>query len=230
MKILAIDTTSQVINIALFSGEKLTSIERDVKYGGYEDVLSLIKAVLNKSKIKLETIDCFGVCNGPGSFTGMRIGLSAVKALAYSLNKPVVSYKSLDLLAWMVKDGFLGLLCVMQDARRGNIYSAVYSNRIKFKRISEYALTDITKLLSQLKKINKKPFNLYFYGDAVLNYKDKIKSSFPDCKIIKEYDARSKSRAMISLARNNTSKKLNSFEILPFYMYPDNCQVTKPKK
>jgi tRNA threonylcarbamoyladenosine biosynthesis protein TsaB len=230
MKILAIDTSSKVIHIALLNKSKIFSMEKDVRHGGYEDVLCLIKKVLTRNRVKIEDINCFGICVGPGSFTGIRIGLSLIKALAYSLNRPVVTYKSLDLSAWMLKDEFSGLLCILQDARRHNIYSAVYTNHKTFKRITPYLLTDITELLNRLKKIDNKSLDIYFYGDAALTYKGRISNYFPNPRIIPSSKNNLKGQAALSYIRNNLDKKINSFEILPFYMYPKDCQVSKPTK
>jgi tRNA threonylcarbamoyladenosine biosynthesis protein TsaB len=230
VNILAIDTTSRAVNVALAKNKKIFSVEKDLNPGEYEEIISLINTICRKSKVKLEDLDYFGVCNGPGSFTGMRIGLATVKALGYSLNKPVVAYKSLDLLAWMVKDEFSGLLCVMQDARRDNVYSAVYSKNSHLKRITPYILTGFAELSKKLKHLRRKSSKIYFYGDAAWHYKDKIKEFFCEYKIIKDYHAKLKSRAMISWVKNNINTKKSAFRILPFYMYPRDCQVNKQVK
>ncbi|MDD5291580.1 MAG: tRNA (adenosine(37)-N6)-threonylcarbamoyltransferase complex dimerization subunit type 1 TsaB [Candidatus Omnitrophica bacterium] len=227
MKILAIDTATRVIRIALLSGNKFFSVEKDLKFGEYEGVLLLIKSLLGKAKVKIEDIDYFGVCNGPGSFTGMRIGLSVVKALAYSFKKPIIAYKSLDLLAWSLKDDFSDLLCVMQDARRGNVYSAVYVNSRNFRRISSYALTDVKQMLNRLSKISKQ-HKIYFCGDATLDYKDNIEKVFPESSIIGNKGYRLTSKAMIYWIKNNIGSRVSSFDVSPFYMYPKDCQVRKP--
>lgn len=229
-KILSIDTTSRVIDVALSFDGKSFSIERDVRLSEYEGIISLIKLILKKSRLGIEQIDYFGVCTGPGSFTGMRIGLSVMKALAYSTGKPLIGFGSLDLLARMVKDKFCGLLCIMQDAKRNNIYSAVFDNTGKLRRISPYLLLDAPQLLKKIKKLNKKTRDLYFYGDMVSHYKEDIKKVFPESKFLEYHDLKLKGKAIISLTKDNLRQRCNSFEILPFYMYPKDCQVRKPVK
>ncbi len=230
MKILAINTTSGVIDVVLSSDKKISSIERDMRFNDYEGVVTLISLILKKSRLKLGQIDYFGVCTGPGSFTGMRIGLSVMKALSYSTGKPLVGFGSLDLLACIVKDKFKGLLCIMQDARRNNIYSSIFNNNNKLSRISPYLLLEIISLLKKVKRIYKKKKNLYFYGDIASHYQDEIRRFFPNSIILKQKSSRLKSQAIISLTRNNIRKRCNSFEVLPFYMYPKDCQVRKPAK
>ena len=230
MRILSIDTTGKVINIALSYNGRILNIERDTQLHNYESIIPLIKSILKKSRLNIHQIDYFGVCVGPGSFTGIRIGLSAMKALAYSTKKPLIAYKSLDLLAWMVKEEYCGLLCIMQDARRNNIYSAAFNNQRGFRRITPYLLVGIAQLLKKLKKINKENLSLYFYGDVAPHYKNEIRRFFPGSTILHNQNIGLKGQAMISLTKNNLRKKCNSFELLPFYMYPKDCQVRKAKK
>jgi tRNA threonylcarbamoyl adenosine modification protein YeaZ len=88
----------------------------------------LVDACLKKSKLTLSKIDVFGVGVGPGSFTGLRIGISSVKGLSYALKKPCVGFSSLEAIAWnfnaVKKDPFV--LAVAVDARRSNVYGRLY--------------------------------------------------------------------------------------------------------
>lgn len=240
-KILSIDTTGSDTTIALFCNGKFFSINRNIKSKNYESIISLINLLLDKSKLNIRQIDYFAVCVGPGSFTGIRIGLSSAKALAYCMNIPLIGYRSLDIYAWMNKDDFRGLLCIMQDARRNNIYSAVFSNYDGFKRIGPYGLGDIWQLLEKLKRIKKEFSNrisdnyratpdLYFYGDIVSHYQDDIKQAFPHSTIISGKDRRHKAKAMIFLSKSYQREKSNSFSLTPFYMYPKECQIKTVRK
>jgi tRNA threonylcarbamoyladenosine biosynthesis protein TsaB len=230
MKILSIDTTSRIINIALLNNGRVFSIEKDIQSIDYESVVSLIKAILGRAKLEIEEIDYFGACTGPGSFTGIRIGLSTIKALAYSINKPIIGFKSLDLLAWLVKDKFSGLLCIMQDAKRDNLYSAVFRSDTVLRRISPYLLAEIPQVLKEIKKLNKKNDDIYFYGDIVLDYKDDIEKAFSYSIMLSHQRDSFRGLAMISLIQDNLRQKCNSFELLPFYIYPNDCQVRKSAK
>lgn len=230
MKLLSINTTDNIMEVALSCGEKIYSLSKDVRINDYEGVVFLIEKILKKSKIRLNQIDNFGICTGPGSFTGMRIGLSVMKALAYSVNKPLIGFNSLDLLAWSVKNRFSGLLCVMQDAKRNNVYSALFSRNKILSRISPYLLVDINNLLKKTQESNKEDKDLYFYGNAISLYQDDIKKLFPNSKILPDCDTKLKAESIISLTEENINKKSNSFKLLPFYMYPKDCQVRKPIK
>ncbi|MFC1709214.1 tRNA (adenosine(37)-N6)-threonylcarbamoyltransferase complex dimerization subunit type 1 TsaB [Candidatus Omnitrophota bacterium] len=228
--ILSIDTTSRAIDVVLWSNGRVFSIQRDTRLDNYEGIACLIESVLKKANLSLSHIDYFGVCTGPGSFTGMRIGLSTMKALAYSLSKPLIGFGSLDIIAYMAKNKYHGLLCVMQDAKRNNIYSAVFSNNKSLRRVSSYLLLEPTKILKRLKKLHRNTTDLYFCGDVVSLYKDQIKISFPNSKILSFNDVKLKGRAIISLTKENARNESNPFELLPFYMYPKDCQVRKSSK
>jgi tRNA threonylcarbamoyladenosine biosynthesis protein TsaB len=226
-KILSIDTSSRTIDVALSSHGRIINVQSDFRLDNYEGVVCLIESALKKASLELEHIDYFGACIGPGSFTGIRIGLSVMKALAYSQRKPMIGFSSLDLLAYMAKDKFQGLLCIMQDAKRNNIYSAAFKNNKRLHRVSPYLLCDLSQLLREIKRIHRHGTDLYFYGDAVSNYKDQIIKSFPDSIILNYEDKKLKGRAIISLTKENADKKISSFQILPLYMYPKDCQVRR---
>lgn len=230
MNILSINTTTRIIDVALLCKNKIFSIEKDVRLADYEDVVCLIKSILKKEKLKLRQIDYFGVCIGPGSFTGMRIGLSAMKALAYSIDKPLIGLGSLDAEAFAVKDRFCGQLCIMQDAKRNNAYAAVFNNNKKLRRISPYLLLEISQSLKEVKRFSKNNANLYFYGDIVSHHKENIKKIFPNSKFLEHAEANLRSRALILLTKDNIKQKSSSFDLLPIYMYPRDCQVNKNLK
>lgn len=229
MNILSINTTTRIINVALDCKGKFFSIEKDINLNGYEDVVSLIRTLFKKANLRLRQIDYFGVCIGPGSFTGMRIGLSAMKALAYSTDKPLIGFGSLDLEAHVVKDKFCGLLCIMQDAKRNNVYGAVFDNHKRLRRISPYLLLDLEKILKEVKKTDKNK-DVYFYGDIISRHKEDIKKIFPKAKFLGHEDENLRSKALISLTKINIKKKSSPFNLLPFYMYPRDCQVRRPLK
>ena len=225
--ILSIDTSGRVIDVALSSQSRIINLQSGFSPDNYEGVVCLIESVLRKAGLELKDIDCFGACIGPGSFTGMRIGLSVMKALAYSQRKQIIGFSSLELLAHTVKDRFRGLLCIMQDAKRNNVYSAVFRNNNRLSRIGSYLLLGPQQLLKEIKKIYKRGTDLYFYGDAASIYKDQIMQSFPDAVILPYREEKSRGQAIISLTKDNAGRRISPFKILPLYMYPKDCQVRK---
>jgi tRNA threonylcarbamoyladenosine biosynthesis protein TsaB len=119
--ILAVDTSSPEASLAISSAENVivTLTVRDDRPHS-QTLFSHIETLLQIAEMKIEDVDAFAAATGPGSFTGLRVGLSAIKGLADSLNKPCLGVDSLDLLA--LASGFDGAQLVVIGAGRGEVY------------------------------------------------------------------------------------------------------------
>ena len=126
MKILCIETSSKICGVAVLEDTKL--IKKQNLNNGLthsETLMPLIKEILDDANLRLKDIDLL-VCDiGPGSFTGIRIGIATVKAFADSLNIPCVGISSLEALAYSIKND--GIICSTIDCRNDNCYFALYS-------------------------------------------------------------------------------------------------------
>jgi tRNA threonylcarbamoyladenosine biosynthesis protein TsaB len=122
--ILAVDTTHEFGSLALLRGERtVEEIALHAPAGFAHVIYGHLAALLERHGFNLESIDCFAAASGPGSFTGVRVGLACVKGLAAALGKPAVAVSNLEAMATF-GDG--SLRAVLMDARRGQIYGAVY--------------------------------------------------------------------------------------------------------
>ena len=151
MIVLGIDTTSPYCAVALVKdGIKLAG---DVLEGGYthsETLLPLIASCFEKTGLKVSDVDLFAFSSCPGSFTGVRIGASTVKGLAFSSSVPCVGVSTLEALAYNLKDGE-GYVVPVMDARRNQFYNAVfYVSGGKVKRITEDRLISAEELSREL--------------------------------------------------------------------------------
>lgn len=125
MTILALDTTSEFGSLAVRrEGEVAAELTLHSPEGFAHLIFSAVDEVLSRAGVRLEEIDCFAAASGPGSFTGVRVGLSAVKGLAEATGKRAVGISNLRALAWF---GRGPLRAVVLDARRGQVYAAVYN-------------------------------------------------------------------------------------------------------
>ncbi len=125
MKWLAIDTSAKHLTVIIFNGESVTtSYIEDTKLSHSTSLLPEIEKVLENSNTIIEDIDVFCACLGPGSFTGIRIGVSTCKAFAYCLNKKVLPITSFETLAYNTKGK---AVCVI-DAKHGNFYAQTFDN------------------------------------------------------------------------------------------------------
>jgi len=126
MKILAVDTSSRSCSAAVVENSNLLAeiIKEDGETHS-KHLMGMIKNVLELSGLVPFDIDCFAVTEGPGSFTGLRIGISSVKGLSAATGKPLAGISTLDALAAQVSPTPY-LLCTLIDARKGEVYSARY--------------------------------------------------------------------------------------------------------
>lgn len=127
MKILALDTTSALASIALLEDDRVLAEKSWQEKASHTELLpAYLSQVLDQAQLRLPEMDLFVVARGPGSFTGIRIGLAFVKGLALGAEKPVAGISSLEAMTrWMPE----GLLCPVLDAKRGQVFGAIYERR-----------------------------------------------------------------------------------------------------
>ena len=126
MKVLAVDTATNSCSVAIADGDRLLA-EMTLVSGETHSrhLMRLIETLVHSAGLPLDRIEGFAVARGPGSFTGLRIGLSTVKGLAVDGNRPTVGVSTLAALSWQVGPTE-NLICPMIDARRNEVYAAFY--------------------------------------------------------------------------------------------------------
>jgi tRNA threonylcarbamoyladenosine biosynthesis protein TsaB len=126
MRILAVDTATKSCSVAVTENDtvlgEVTAVSEQTHS---KHLLDMVHAVIREAGLTLSALDGFAVTRGPGSFTGLRIGISSVKGLALATNKPVVGISSLETLAQQVTPTS-ELICPLIDARKGQIYTSLY--------------------------------------------------------------------------------------------------------
>ncbi|WP_035764397.1 tRNA (adenosine(37)-N6)-threonylcarbamoyltransferase complex dimerization subunit type 1 TsaB [Butyrivibrio sp. NC2002] len=183
MKILALDTSGLVCTVAVTEDDRLLSefsIQHKITHS--ELLLPMMEQIRDKISLDLDTVDAIAVCAGPGSFTGLRIGLATAKGLCLALEKPLIAVPTLDALAY----NFYGsdcIICPMMDARRSQVYTGIYSFvpekendgqkefTYKMKTVMEQAALSVEEIAEKLNSIGKKVILL---GDGVPVYRDKL--------------------------------------------------------
>lgn len=165
--ILNIETSTTNCSVSLSHKGETLVLKED--YGnGYSHAEKLhvyVDEVLKEAKISTLQLDAIAVSKGPGSYTGLRIGVSAAKGLAFALNIPLISVSTLEALAHQVKADS-GLIIPMLDARRLEVYSAIFDTQFNSIRAIEAQVLNETSFQSYLSK-NK----VYFIGDGVAKTK-----------------------------------------------------------
>lgn len=177
MKILSIESSTSSASCAILEEDKLLG---EVNLNGKKQhsviLMHLIDNLLKDLKLSLDDIDAFAVSSGPGSFTGLRIGMATAKGLASATNKPFIGVSSLDALAFNLAYTD-GIVCPIIDALRDNVYTALYSFKNgKLERLTDYMAIHIDDLISTIKNGNYD--SVSFIGDAIPKFKEKLSSSF----------------------------------------------------
>ena len=170
MKILGIDTATMISGIGVVEEDQvLADFRYNVKLTHSEVLLSHIDQLLKGLCLGVRELDGFAISIGPGSFTGLRIGLATVKGLSFASGKPVMGVPTLDALAFLSRGCKYPLVPIL-DARKKQLYYAVYHTRIdKIERKTPYFVMD---LLGLVKKI---PQEVAFAGPEVKVFRSELK-------------------------------------------------------
>jgi tRNA threonylcarbamoyladenosine biosynthesis protein TsaB len=124
--LLAVETSCGTPSVALLRGEELLAEERAVAgRSGAESLLPCVDAVLRRARVALETVEAFAISIGPGSFTGLRVGVATLKGLAFGTELPIAPVPTLAVLARGAPDARHPVVSLV-DARRGELYAAAY--------------------------------------------------------------------------------------------------------
>ena len=210
--ILNIETATTNCSVSLSKeGETLVLKEdNSLNYSHAESLHVFIDEVLKSAQILPKQLDAIAVSKGPGSFTGLRIGVSAAKGLCYALNLPLISIDTLFSLAHQI-DIENGLIIPMIDARRMEVYSAIYNSKYQQVRDTQAQILDATSFTEHLDHSK-----VYFIGSGVEKAKTVITHSnaiFLDGKL-------PSSKEMGTLAHSkyqqNNTEDVAYFE--PFYL------------
>ena len=173
MKVLGIDTSSNATSIAVIEDNKLIcEYTINTKTTHSQKLMPMIENMLKISEVNVNDMDMIAICQGPGSFTGLRIGMATAKALSHVNNLPIVGVNSLELLA-----GNMDLsdkkICSILDAQRTQVYMGQYKfENNKLVEIKSVDVVEIDELLEELKSSNEE---WILVGEAVYKYEDKIK-------------------------------------------------------
>jgi tRNA threonylcarbamoyl adenosine modification protein YeaZ len=132
MKILSFDTSNNLASVAVLADQQLlaysTSLENSQQA---EKLFSLIAECLEKAKLKLTELDLISVTNGPGSFTGVRIGLAAALGMQMVVKIPIISLSNFQVMAWQIREQYPNQnLAIVLDARRDQVYHQLFDHNL----------------------------------------------------------------------------------------------------
>lgn len=231
MLILGLDTCSMSSSASIVSEDRMiATFSVNHKKTHSERIMPQIEAMLKAADISIDDIDSFAASVGPGSFTGVRIGVATVKALAQAQGKPCIAVSALEGLAANALS-FDGIIAPILDARRNQVYNALFeSNGRKLTRLCVDRALPLLELLEELKKTDR---NIMFVGDGVPVFKDVITDSLKDRAFFAPLPLvynQASSIAMIGLEKFKNGDTINYEKLVPEYVRLSQAEQEKLRR
>lgn len=178
MKILGIDTSTPIGSVALIDGETLVAEHTlNIMQAHSSRLMPAIDTVLKWGDITAAELDGCAVGTGPGSFTGIRIGIATIKSLCYALDKPIVGVSTLEAIAYNLRWNE-GLICPILDARRNEVYGAIFRGGDEWQRIGDDSCLSIETFLASITESGRAlPLQCTFVGDGLESYADAVRAT-----------------------------------------------------
>lgn len=215
MNIVAIDTSGPAASCAvLIDGEIVQSIAMNRGLTHSETIMPALDACMSAAGLSCDQVDCFATVAGPGSFTGVRIGVCAVKGLAHAWNRPCARIDALEALA-MNFAGFDGLACPILDARRGQVYCAAFDMKDGMPvRVLEDEAVDLAAFLERLPKDRR----LVFLGDGLRVHAARIRETLTEALIAPANLRQLRADAACLLAEARPEEWMEARKLTPIYL------------
>ncbi|HLV00139.1 MAG TPA: tRNA (adenosine(37)-N6)-threonylcarbamoyltransferase complex dimerization subunit type 1 TsaB [Acidobacteriota bacterium] len=222
MYILAIDTATNSGGVALSRNSEIIGeimLKTPLEYS--DRLLGIIEFLLRQLKINIDDIACFSVAVGPGSFTGLRIGIAAVKGFCHALERPVVDVSTLQALAWTYR--WAGEpVAPMIDARRQQIYGAVYAH----PQPQESHLVMPEVVLPPAEWLSTLPADSYiFVGDGAQMYSRTVLAHHPNSRLLRTDNRILSALCEIAYWRMTRGEVLPASRLKAHYIRPSDAEL-----
>ena len=209
--ILCLETATPSCSVALVHNGEVLACEEDPKGQNHSEKMTLfIDSVMKKANISYNQLDAVAVSMGPGSYTGLRIGVSTAKGICYAVSKPLIAVDTLHAMAYGGK--YNGILIPMIDARRMEVYAAIFDENINKIKDTEAVIIDENSFADL-----KKDHHLYLFGDGA----DKCAELFANddkITVIKDFYCSAKYMNTIAQQKFNNKDFVDVAYFEPFYL------------
>ena len=251
MKMLAIDTSTKYLSLAVVDdNDVLASFHEHEGMRHSTLLLPAIDKLLKKCNLKLsrhcrhaaelrrtkisagEAIDVIALSIGPGSFTGLRIGVATCKGINLALGIPIVAVPTLDAIAYNFVDEETQILCPLIDAKKGKLYTCFYTRHdiysegtrsARLKRLTDYLLLDIDSVLDKIDRPT------LLFGDGIKLYGEYCRKN-PNIRVSTgEWFPRAEIVAKLGIEKTLKKQFVNPDKLAPMYLHSKYCQVVKKK-
>lgn len=223
MKILAIDTSSKVCSVALLEDDKLIEeLNLDDGKTHSENLMPLVDEILKKNNLDIKQIEMIACDVGPGSFTGIRIGVATIKPIAEVLNIKIASVTSLETLARNVENiNEEKIIVSLIDARNNQVYAGIFDN--KYNKKEEYIADDINVVIESLKKYN----NVICIGDGAVLHKELLEKNLSNIIFASNNIQHAYSTGKIGYKKMLENDFLTADAIIPIYLRKSQAERLK---
>ncbi len=231
MKILGVDSTATAASAAVFIDGKIVSLQfSNTGLTHSQTLLPMIDTALKNAFLKVDDLDFVAVSNGPGSFTGVRIGVSAVKGIAQPLDLPCVSVSTTEVIAKPLENTGCYAVAVM-DARCNQVYTAQFDCENGFNRITPDEAITIDELGDKLKDVKK---TIVLIGDGTKVAFNKLKDVLPNITVATASVVYQSAADVCVLAAEKVSvddfKLTMAHDVLPNYLRLSQAERELKKK
>jgi len=225
MKILCMDTSGPVCGVCIWAdGVILSEFAVQNKLTHSANLMPMVDQALTSAGVSLGDIDRFAVVTGPGSFTGVRIGVSTVKGLAHGCNKPVVAVDALEAMAAGIPE-FDGIVCPIQDARAGQVYGAAFRNTIgKAERLMDDTPIAVADFAERLKSMGSR---FLFLGDGMPVQRAKLTELLGEAALFAPAQSAYLRPAAAAELAARSAAEMNYLEIMPMYLRAPSAERNK---
>lgn len=220
MKNLAIDTSSSICSVAILEDDKLIDeINLDDGRTHSENLMPLIDAILKRNSLDIKDIELISCSCGPGSFTGIRIGVATIKPMAEVLNIKVASVTSLEILARNIENQ--ETIVSLIDARNNQVYCGIFDN--EYNRKEEYLADDINNVIEVLKKYE----NIVLVGNGAILHKELLTNCLKTVDFVEKNEQSAANCGKIGYKKFLNNELYSADTIVPIYLRKSQAERLK---
>ena len=224
MKILAIDTSSEICSVAILENDTVIA-ENSLNDGKThsENLMTIMENILAENETKLNDIDMIACSVGPGSFTGIRIGVSSIKAIAEVLDVPVAAVTSLETLARNIEEKDATIVSLI-DAKNDQVYAGIFDEN--YDKKEEYIADSIYNVVEKIKEYE----NIIFVGSAAIKYMNLLNENFENVRIAEVNIQTASNVGKIGYKKHKEKDLKSADTIMPMYLRKSQAERMKNEK
>lgn len=225
MKLLAIDTSGPVCGVAILTEAGIAYECAAVnKLTHSTNLMPMVEAAFAATGLTVQDMDRIAVVTGPGSFTGVRIGVSTAKGLAHGAGKPCVAVDALEAMAAGVGE-FSGIICPIQDARAGQVYGAAFSaGEVRPDRLMEDTPLKAEEYVAAIQSMGDR---FLFLGDGMPVQKAKLQALLGDAAVFAKPQQAFLRPAAVAYLGSLATEEMDYLELMPMYLRAPNAERNK---